>query len=273
MRTRLTLLLVLLAVGTHAQSQEPFRIEVVSIKRGAPDAQGASLGTRPGGGVSATNIPFRSLITLAYPGLTSDAIEGAPDWFMFEGYDVNAIYAGKPDGDRLQQAWRAVFADRLKLKARLETREVDAYALVLARPDQGVPRGLTRISTDCLALAAARRRGETPPDPPLTPSGQPPCAGKFGPGGLVVTTGMSLQRLAQSIQGATGRPWIDKTGLTGDYEFTLRYSSPRAGAAPDPDAPPDLFTALREQLGLKLEPTRLATNYLVIEHIDRPTPD
>jgi uncharacterized protein (TIGR03435 family) len=248
-------------------------IEVVSIKPTPRDTAGGSFGTRPGGGVVTVNMPMRSLIGLAYQLANTNNIEGAPDWFNRDGFDVNAKYAGKPTPEQTREAWRAVFAERFKLKARLETRDVPAYALVLARPEQGVPRGLTRISTDCAALAAARQRGETPPELPLTPGGQPPCGGRFGPGGLIASNGMSMARLAQSIQGGTGRIWIDKTGLTGDYEFTLKYSTPRPGAAPDLDAPPEIFTALQEQLGLKLEPTQSRTDYLIIEHIERPTPD
>jgi uncharacterized protein (TIGR03435 family) len=271
MRALLILSLAALSTVVGAQTQEPARIDVVSIKKTPPDTPGGSFGPRPGGGVVAVNMPMRSLISLAYTLEDSNRIEGAPDWFFREGYSVNATYAGELRSD-MRAAWREVFADRFKLKARLEQREVDAFAVVLARPDRGVPPGLKRIATDCAGLRAARQRGETPPTPALTPSGAVPCGGRYG-GGMVTSTGMPIQQFVRSIQASAGRIMIDKTGLEGDYEFTIKYSSPRAGAAPDPDAGPDIFTALQEQLGLKVEPTRATIEILVIEHIERPTPD
>jgi uncharacterized protein (TIGR03435 family) len=272
MDMRMRLIPVVLTIAAAALAAQESVIEVVSIKPSPAGTAGGSFGSRPGGGIVTVNMPMRSLISLAYTLQDSNRIEGAPEWFSREGFDVNAKYAGKPTPEQTQAAWREVFALRFKLKARLETREVPGFNLVLARPEQGVPKALTRISTDCAALQAARSRGESPPEQPLTPGGQPPCGGRFGGGGMS-SSGMTMERLAQSIQGGTGRIWIDKTGLPGDYEFTLKYSSPRPGAPPDPDAAPDLVTALREQLGLKLEPIRTTTEYLVIEHIERPTPD
>jgi uncharacterized protein (TIGR03435 family) len=270
MRTLLAILVASAIAGLAAQDIPG--LEVVSIKPTAPNPTGGSFGTRPGGGIVAVNMPVRSLISLAYPLEASDAIEGAPDWFFREGYDVNARTATGLTPERTREIWRAVFADRFKLKARYETREVPAYALVLARPDQPLPQGLKKIDTDCAALSTARQRGESPPTPPLTASGMPPCGGRFG-GGMVVSTGMTIARFARSIQGTTGRILIDKTGLQGDYEFTLKYTASRPGVtAPEVgDAGPDIFTALREQLGLKVEPTRTTIDFLIIEHIERPT--
>jgi uncharacterized protein (TIGR03435 family) len=270
MRTILAVVMCGAVAGVTAQ--ETPGLEVVSIKPTPAETRGGSFGTRPGGGVVATNMPMASLISLAYSLQDSNRIEGAPDWFFREGFDVNATYAGQPTPGQLQDIWREVFADRFKLKARLESREVPAYELVLARPDRGVPPGLKRIAADCAALRAARQRGETPPTPPLTPGGAVPCGANYS-GGSVVSSGMPLSQFARSIQGGTGRILIDKTGLQGDYEFTLKYSSPRPGAVADPDGGPDLFTALQEQLGLKVEPSRTTIEVLIIEHIERPTPD
>lgn len=263
----------LLTVGLAAQNGP--RIEAVSIKRTPDGVNGGSFGSRPGGGVVTVNMPGRSLISLAYELTGLEYLEGAPDWFSREGYDVNAVVSGKPTPEQSRELWREVFADRFKLKAHYETREVPAYAVVLARPDQPLPPGLKRIEADCAALTAARQRGETPPPAPLTSTGAAPCGGRYS-NGMVVSTGMTIANFVRSIQSGTGRVLIDKTGLQGDYEFTLTYSSQRPAAADATalgDDRPSIFTALQEQLGLKLEPTRTQVQYLVIDHVERPTPD
>jgi uncharacterized protein (TIGR03435 family) len=248
-------------------------IEAVSIKPTPGTTTGASFGSRPGGGIVAVNMPMRSLISLAYELPSSDAIEKAPDWFVRERYDVNAVVSGKPTPEQSRELWRAVFADRFKLKAHVEMREVPAFTMVLARPGQPLPRGLKKIETSCASLTEARQRGETPPTPPLAANGMPHCSMRMGIG-TVDSAGMTMERFAGSIQGLTGRVLVDKTGLQGDYEFTLTYSGTRPGAADASalgDDRPSIFTALQEQLGLKLEPTRTQVEYLVIDHIERPT--
>jgi uncharacterized protein (TIGR03435 family) len=101
-------------------------------------------------------------------------------------------------------------------------------------------------------------------------SGAPPC-GMLGGGGTMRYGGISMAGLARSISGAAGRVVVDKTGLDGIYEFTLRYSTQPLGGSPD-DAP-SIFTALQEQLGLKLESTKGPVEILVIDQVERPTED
>jgi uncharacterized protein (TIGR03435 family) len=266
----LALVFVVMAAATIAAQDSA--IEVVSIKPTPPGTAGGSFGSRPGGGVVTVNMPMRSLISLAYELTDSNAIEGAPEWFFREGFDVNAKYAGQPTPDQTRAAWRAVFAERFKLKARLDTREVQAFSVVLAQPERGVPPGLTRVDVDCAGRRAAFQRGEPPPELKPLPNGMVPCGSSYS-GNTVTTGGMPLAQFLRSVQLSAGGLLLDKTGLDGYYAFTVKYSSPRAGIAPDLDAPPDLVTALREQLGLKLEPTRATTEVLVIEHIERPAPD
>jgi uncharacterized protein (TIGR03435 family) len=222
-RLGLLVLVFALAAASLAAQDAAVRdvIEVVSIKPTPEGTPGGSFGNRPGGGIVASNMPMSSLISLAYELTDSNAIEGAPTWFFREGFDVNAKYAGQPTPDQTRAAWRAVFADRFKLKARIDRREVPAFAVVLARPGQPLPVGMTRIATDCAALRAARQRGETPPAPPLTPAGATPCGGRYG-GGQIVSSGMPIAQFLRSIQSSAGRIMIDRTGFEGDYEFTFK---------------------------------------------------
>lgn len=255
-------------------AQAGTRIEVVSIKPTPPDTPGGSFGSRPGGGVTTVNMPLSSLISLAYSLPDPNRIEGAPDWFFREGFTVNAVYSSPPSGDPepLRQQWREVFADRFKMKARLETREVQAFNVVLARPERGVPPGLTKVDVDCAGLRAALGRGEKWPEMKPLPNGMQPCGSSYS-GSTITSGGMPIAQFLRSIQFGAGGILIDRTGLEGNYSFTFRSSRPRAGVIPAPDDPSDVPTALNEQLGLKLEPTRTMAEYLVIEHVERPTPD
>jgi uncharacterized protein (TIGR03435 family) len=179
---------------------------------------------------------------------------------------------------------RTMLADRLKLAVHVEKREQDAFDLVLARKDGRLGPGLTRSTTDC----------SQPPDP-VTPSSRsdpsappPPCTFR--------TTGASLRkqgselgdlleadapidRLAEALRltALRGQPVADKTGLTGSYRVTLNFNlmatlRPPTATPPANDAP-SLFTAIQEQLGLKLQPSRIVRDTLVIDHVERPTPN
>jgi uncharacterized protein (TIGR03435 family) len=140
-------------------------------------------------------------------------------------------------------------------------------ALVVARADGRLAPGLVPSSIDCEAVTAARRAGRTPDVPPLA-NGMAPCtwSAQYRDAGITVRFGgVPLSRLAESLGHPDGRVILDRTGLTGNYEFTLRYQLNPTGDTPS------LFTALEEQLGLKLVPARAPLQVLVVDHIERPS--
>lgn len=257
----------------QAQSAPAPGFEAVTLKRASPDAQGGSIGTQPGGVFRAINMPMTSLIGSAWsaPG----EMVGVPDWFNRERYDLIAKIPPGLTPAQTTAMWRAFFADRFKLKAHIEAREQPTYTLVLARADGRLGPNMKKIDYDCAARSAAFLRGEKLDPPPITSAGAPACGMSMRggqTGGTVVTSGgMTMARLAQSVWRAAGRVIVDQTGLTGDYEFTLTFSRP-AGPASDGE-PPTIFTALQEQLGLKLEPTRGPVEVVVIDAAERPTLD
>jgi uncharacterized protein (TIGR03435 family) len=181
---------------------------------------------------------------------------------------------------------RNLLAERFKLVARLEKKEMPIYSLVLARPDGKLGPKIEVSKTDCAALAGARRGGGPPPAPPQP--GERPSCGMFMGIGSLAAGGVSMTQLAQALSPQVNRIIVDKTGLTGQYAFNLDFTPdqlPRAGGpgpALPPGAPPlppvdpngpSLFTAIQEQLGLKLEATRGPVDVLVIESVEQPTPD
>lgn len=254
-RPRVTALLIVVAFGVSAigaQNGVAPTFDAVSIKRNVSRGPARSDAT-PDGHV-AVNIPVFFLIALAYPVRTSDQIVGAPDWLYEESYDLIARFAGTPTTEQRQAAWRSLFADRFKLNAHLEQRETDTFDLVLARPGR-ISANLKKSAVDCSAADAVAD-----------------CTSGFTRGALM-TQGMTMTEFARAIQPATGRIVFDKTGLTGPYAFSLKFSPTRPGAPLNPNAStelPDIFAALQDQLGLKLERSRGDVDVLVIEHIERP---
>lgn len=169
--------------------------------------------------------------------------------------------------------------ERFKLTVHRETREMDIYALVMLKP--GSPgAGLKLSSVDCAELARARR-GQPPPQgpPPIPQSGVVPCNIIAGPG-MMRFGGFPISQFTTMLGAQSGRMVVDRTGLTGNWEFELRFSPEQRGTPPPGvDAPaadpnmPSLFTAIQEQLGLKLDPTKGPIDVLVIDSAEPPTTD
>jgi len=160
----------------------------------------------------------------------------------------------------------------------METRTLPVYALVVARPDGPLGPGLTRSAIDCAALRAARERGENPVLP--APAGNKPVCGMNTNYGRMLAGGYEMRDVARNMAGPAGRLVIDRTGLTGPYDLELTWTPdqapvvPPGSAAPafDPNGP-SLFTALPEQLGLKLDATTAPVEVLVIDGAERPAED
>jgi uncharacterized protein (TIGR03435 family) len=172
---------------------------------------------------------------------------------------------------------RTLLADRFKLVVRHEAREVPIYALVLARTDGTLGAQVRASSVDCAAVfAAAKAKGEVPAP---TTNGRPTCGTRVTRGNMM-TTGIAMTDLARNLAPFAGRPVVDKTGLSGVYDLDLTWT-PEQGPGPDgtvSQATPSsdgvsLFTAVQEQLGLKLDAQRGPVDVLVIESAQRPVED
>ena len=169
---------------------------------------------------------------------------------------------------------RALLADRFKLVVHTETREVPIYALVMARSDGRPGPQLRPAAVDC---TAARGRG-SPPPAPTPPGGRPACGMRTVPGRMMAG-GYELPDVARNLSNFAGRMVVDKTGLTGTFDLDLAWTPDQIPQGPlPPGAPPidpngpSIFTALQEQLGLKLDSNRGPVEVLAI-HAERPTED
>lgn len=247
------LLFARVAVGAR-QTAPVF--EVATIKKSAGETPGASFGSFPGGRWVMTNAPIRGLILTAFPTETGELI-GAPAWIETDRYDVNAKAEGDPPRETTRLMLQSLLRDRFAFRARYEEHERDVYFLTVARP--GAVK-LKPTSLDCAAM-------EKLPERPRAPSGAPLCGMSVG-GTRFEAHGMSLAPLVTNLRSRVGRVVIDRTGLTGQYDFVLEFA-----VRPEDTDRPSVFAAVEEQLGLKLEPGRAPLRVLVIEHIERPTAD
>jgi len=267
-RSAMTAACLLVAVAVGAQSGPGF--DVATVKPNRDDSARPRIGNEGGGRWQMIKLPIRSLLLSAYPADTSEIV-GMPGWVESDTYDVVGKAAADTTYEQQEAMLRTLLAERFKFKGRLESLERPIYSLVLARRDGRLGPQMRKYDGDCDNLGAAQSRGQTL-EMPLPANGAPPCGMSFG-GNRILAGGLSLQILAKNITQAAGRVVFDKTGLPGRYEFTLTYNqNPSAASDPGGDTV-TIFTALQEQLGLKLEPDRGPVRVLIVDHIERPTPD
>jgi uncharacterized protein (TIGR03435 family) len=277
--------------------------EVVSIKPStAVVGPGFSSGLvqLPDGGFTVTNLPVGTLISRAYPPAVPIDIVGLPAWAMSERYDVRATSSlSNPTADQRTAMLRAMLADRFKLAVHFENREQPVYDLVLARRDGRLGPGLKPVDIDCAARIAADRAaaeaalnaGAPPPASQRPDLSAPPApctmrtVGAFmrdrtgdrqGRLGDLMEGETTMDNLAITLRFTAGRFVVNKTGLSGTYRVAMNFDlmaalrGPQVAASTTDDAPP-LFTAIQEQLGLKLESSRAPRDTLIIDRLERPT--
>lgn len=263
MRSRLALIVAsfVLAVtsGTWLRAQTPAGFEVVSVKANKSGASQVTINFQ--GGVTLINVPLRAIVQLAYNINTLSRIVGYPDWTNVERFDIQAR---PPEGmattAEMGAMLRTLLADRFKLVAQIEKRELQTYALVKARTDGKLGSNIKPAEAPCVGP-----RGE--PNPLAIQ-----CAAPGSVPGATSFAGVPMPQVAALLSLVVGRPVTDRTELAGPYDLELRFSGDPAAGAPLPDASaPSIFTALQEQLGLKLEAERELVEVLVITSIDRPT--
>ena len=273
------------AVRTSAQQSAGITeavFDVASIRRNVSgSAQERWPNPRPNGDIDVINLRVSDLVQAAY-WVSDHQVEGMPAWARNTRYDISARMdpriadATQPPG--LPPTWalalQALLKERLQLVFHREVAQRPAYALVLARPDKKPGPGLRPAEFDCDALkdraAAAARVGGPSPYPQPTET-RIACGIRQAPG-RYLQGGGRLVEFTAILSRMVGRPVFDRTGLAGRFDFLLTYTPDallRPGELP-PDSP-DLFTALQEQLGLKLESTTGPVELFIVDRIEPPS--
>jgi uncharacterized protein (TIGR03435 family) len=260
---------VLGALTTLAQTPPRLEFEAASVKRNATGDHASNLRS-PNGRLTAINVIPMLLITSAYSVASFD-ISGAPAWLNTERYDVIAKASdGNATGQQTKLMLQSLLEGRFQLKVHRETREGAVLTLTVAKTGfklQPLREG------SCIVPDAA-----SPPSRP-SPGQKPPCGiivpGSNGVNQTMSSAGMTVQTLARTLSLLLGRHIVDGTGIAGALDvFHLEFAPTRldnAGGAASEAAGPTIYTALREQAGLKLESGRGPVEFLVIDHVEKPT--
>jgi uncharacterized protein (TIGR03435 family) len=245
-----------LLIGLHLSAQPPISFEVATVKSSPPlsgDRININLGTVRNGTLIFTNASLSDCLKFAY-GIVSDAQISGPDWIKSKEvrFDVVAKVPPGTAGDQLPLMLQALLADRLKLALHHESRELPFLALVVGKNGSKVRESQTAA---------------------------PGAAGNSAFRGHIVGQQMSMQLLATLLSRFERQIVIDMTGLKGSYEVKLEWTPdenrPIAGAAGgaqtgiDAGAGPSIFTAVQEQLGLKLESRKGPLDVVVVDHAEK----
>jgi uncharacterized protein (TIGR03435 family) len=265
----------------HAHGQSPlaspmFEVATVRQNTGLSDASRIS-GPTPGR-FTITNVPLVFILHHAYQALAHQLV-GAPDWVGTTAYDITATYppGTTPTDAETRVMLQQLLGERFRLKVRREQRELPVYRLVMARSDKRLGPQLVRSEVDCEQWLAEKRPQVGAGGPSPVPGGRrPACTMTASRKGFLTGGTRTIAQLMSMLQPLVGRPLVDATGLSGTFDIDLVWTESTDPARPqgaNADAGVSLFTALQEQLGLRLESGRSAFDVVAIEHIERPTPD
>jgi uncharacterized protein (TIGR03435 family) len=246
-----------LVIRVHAQQpagKDPLLFEVASIKPTPPDERRGIVHQLPGGqSYEAIGAPLRMIMTVAYT-VTDRQISGGPDWINTDRWNIEAKAERRGTSDELHDALAHLLEDRFKLNLHRETRDLPAYLLTVDK------KGLKMPVHDAADMV------------------HEPIGGRFQDGELhLAGQNVAMNYFAFFLSRVMPLNVVDKTGLQERYDVNLHYVQEGrvngdGGASPAPPVDgPDLITAPREQLGLRLEKGRGSVEYLVIEHVDKPS--
>jgi uncharacterized protein (TIGR03435 family) len=257
------------SVALMAQSgaAAPPKFEVASVKLHTSDDQRTMMIAQPGGRFVAVNVPLRLVIRTAFQ-LQDDQIVGGPDWLASDRFDIDARAAGMTGAPSIELLGmlQSLLAERFKLTTHREMRELPVFELARARSD-GAPGEALR-PTAC-------------PEPAIDLAQPKPCANISNGSGSLTLRGMPLDLFAAYLAPFVNRVIVDRTALDGRWDIDLRWSpeQPQSAGALGGGAParvddrPSIFTALQEQLGLKLESGRGMVQVLVVDTLEHPSPN
>jgi uncharacterized protein (TIGR03435 family) len=237
------------------QSEPAQTFEVASVKPSDPEVRGSTI-RFPNGTFTATGVTTRNCITLAYD-IPTFQLAGGPSWIGDQRYDIvakmaaGAVKAAGPERwAQMRTALQALLADRFQLVIHRETKMIPGYVLVVAK--------------------SGFKLKETTNDGHADFGSNP---------GKLMAHEISMELLARNLSGNLSCPVVDMTGIKGVFDLTLEWSPDemqfpaKTGEAAEPAVPagPSIFTALQEQLGLRLETQKAPAEMIVIDRIEKPS--
>ncbi len=268
-------------VGAQAQTTEITtpQFEVTSVKQNVSQSTSSNTNSQLPDRFVATNVPLRFLILDAYE-LRDHELVGAPAWTSDKSFDVIGTYPGarRPPAHEIHLMLQRLLADRFGLRVHREQRELAAYDLVVGRKDARLGPQIHKSEMNCATwIADGRPKTVAGPPSPVSPSGVRPVCTIIATRKWLTGGARTMQDLTASLQSMLGRPVVDRTGLTASYDIDLQWAAmdlhaDDAASAPSSEGP-SLFTALEEQLGLKLVSHKENFEVFVIDEIKSPGPN
>lgn len=255
-------------------SQRRPQFDVAAIRPNNSGARAVSIGVPSPGSFRAQNVWLRFLIQVAWD-VKDFQVLGGPGWVASDRYDVTAKTTEHVRLPEMRPMLRALLEDRFQLALHPETRELPIYALVVAK-------GASRLrKTDEGSCAMPN-----PDSPSSSPDSRPICGNISMSPHSVNGIGISMSQLASTLSNSMQRTVVDRSGLTGKFDVHMEWAADQStpgfwapGLAPAPgadatsDVGPSIFTVIREQLGLALEAGKAPVTVLVIDHVERPSPN
>lgn len=258
-RRKWLLALLPLLIGA-AIAQAP-NFEVASIRPNKSGDHNSTWCIAPGGRFTGENVSVKGVIMTAYR-LKESQLIGATGWIDSETYDIVTKAEGNPSLDELMDMLQGLLADRFKLKYHRLEKEMPVFALVTAK---GGAKITESKPGSCL-------KPGTGPRPDVPDEKTKYCGTYYFGRGKADGTGITMTQLATVLSDQQDRPVIDRTGLGGIFDVHLEWFPEADGVDTNGDATgPSIFTALEEQLGLRLQSSKELVNMLVIDHIERPS--
>jgi uncharacterized protein (TIGR03435 family) len=274
--------LALVSGAVQGQGKKPRAFEVASIKPNTPDGSGAirvGIQPQPGGRLTVTNANLRMLIRFAY-NIDDAQVSGGPSWMDSDRYDITAKAEGNPSINEQREMLQTLLAERFGLKFHRDSRELPVYALLP-----------TRTGAKLKEVTDDSGTSDRPAGPGNGPIGQRRGVAMMIGGTTQIAGIMSMVQLSQALANLVGRKVVDKTGLEGNYDIKLEWT-PQPGEIAglrglpagvgagrgDHDGPPpadpngvSIFTAVQEQLGLRLESQKGPIDVLIIDSAVKPS--
>lgn len=272
------------ALTAFAQSPDPGgpEFEVASVRENTSSGTPRRIEVLPGGQFNAINMTLREIVSIVYPTdggrfRHADQLVGGPGWFESARFDIvaktdarggdsnkpgfTATAADREAVERVRLMMRRLLAERFKLRVHNETRQLAIYELVILKPGGALGPDMRRAAVDC--MEEWKKQGQ--------PDARNLACGSIQGARVGTMTGHAVEigPFVRDLYDWTGRPVVDRTGLIGRFDFTLTWAPEGSN---DTEAP-SIFTAVQEQLGLKLVPARGPVDVLVVDSAERPTPD
>jgi uncharacterized protein (TIGR03435 family) len=245
-----TTILVSIVNGQQSISQSPetaVQFDLVSIRPVAPSSrEPVDFRLQPGGRLAITNLTLKTVISEAFA-VKNYQIMGGPAWLDDDRFDLTAKSNGDRSAKQMLAMLQTTLVERFRLKYHWKSKRVNVYALVLAKREP-------KLKPSTADHSYIRLMRNTPWD-------------QVGQSYTIATQSASMSMFAARLgELELGRPVIDETGLRGKFDFQLNY-----GVGDRPTADPQIFTAIREQLGLKLRSQKGDMQTFVIDHLEKPS--